>query len=123
MSKKLTVLKDLRMRVNIEGYFLTHSAINNHFKTQSHRLGISVTKQHVDTTQKLVISVSNAGNTSSFKYSLFLFKSRGNTHSKIRTTPAFSKFRLTFEFTHLATPINCLSTIYRVTHGNLTSLK
>lgn len=102
------------MRVNITGYSLTNYAIlvNNHFKTQSPTLGISVTKQHGDITQKLVIFVSNAGNTSSFKYSLFLFKSRGNKHSKIQTIPAFSKFRLTFQVPQLVTPINCLSTIY-----------
>jgi hypothetical protein len=100
------------MRVNIAGYFLTISVTNNHFKTRSPMLGISVTKQHGDITQKLVIFVSNAGNTSSFKYSLFLFKRRGKPHSKIQTIPAFSIFRLAFEVLELATPINCLSTIY-----------
>ena len=109
---KTTVLKVLRMSVNNAGYFTTNSVINDHFKKQSPRLGISVTKQHGDITQKLVIFVSNAGNTASLKYSLFLFKSRGNTHSKIQTISAFSIFRLAFEDSQSATPINCLSTIY-----------
>jgi len=58
----MSVLKDLRMRVNITGYFLMNSAIlvNNHFKTQSPRLDISIIKQHGDITRMLVIFVSNA---------------------------------------------------------------
>jgi hypothetical protein len=55
------------MRVNITGYFVRNSVISNHFETQSLRLDISITKQHGDITQKLVIFVSNAGNIASFK--------------------------------------------------------